>query len=387
MTTLSVQTEQAQVSPTSGLQEAVDALGPAGGVLNVPAGEYLLRRPLLLPSRVTIRGEGAATILRLPEPRVTLLAADSGVDPLAVEVADAEMLRIGDAICLMEPRGNRWYYCRLLEVHEIDGASVVGRRLYGKTGMSYSASKEAAAVTAYPAIMVSNATDVSIESLAIEGAGTGPVRIGEYLMHEEFMHAAVIVHHSDRSRIRDITVRGTSTDGICVGGGLSSALVTGCVVEDCGGIGLHSGGGVQSAQFINNISRRNRSGFLFCQGNRHVICANNLVHHNAEDGIWGLDAADRFNVVANNVCHHNGRHGIEAEASISNTIQGNICRNNSQSEPGKYVGIRLSNHRGNLVTANLCGDDQETPTQLIGIQSVDPAGDNCIEGNLEEHDS
>ena len=44
------------LSPTSGLQEAIDALPASGGTVLLPAGVYPLRRSVLLRSNVTLRG-------------------------------------------------------------------------------------------------------------------------------------------------------------------------------------------------------------------------------------------------------------------------------------------------------------------------------------------
>ena len=43
-------------SPTGGIQEAIDTLGPAGGTVSIPAGEFLLRQPVRLSSNTTLQG-------------------------------------------------------------------------------------------------------------------------------------------------------------------------------------------------------------------------------------------------------------------------------------------------------------------------------------------
>lgn len=50
-------------SATSGIQEAIDALGERGGRVRIPAGEWRLRRSVVLPAKVSLVGDGPATTL------------------------------------------------------------------------------------------------------------------------------------------------------------------------------------------------------------------------------------------------------------------------------------------------------------------------------------
>ena len=45
-------------SASSGIQEAIDALGERGGRVRIPAGEWRLRRSIMLPDRVSLVGDG-----------------------------------------------------------------------------------------------------------------------------------------------------------------------------------------------------------------------------------------------------------------------------------------------------------------------------------------
>ena len=56
-------------SPTGGIQEAIDALPPNGGVVVLPPGTYLLRQAVVLHNHVTLRGAGGRTILTRGRPR------------------------------------------------------------------------------------------------------------------------------------------------------------------------------------------------------------------------------------------------------------------------------------------------------------------------------
>ena len=384
--TVNVKPVAPESSPTSGIQEAVDALPPEGGIVHIPAGRYTLRRQVLLRSRVVLRGEGEGTVLTRVPLFVSPLTETPEPGSNAVRLKDTGPLRSGDQIGVWSPSPpleEAWLYkgynMRYLAVERVDADGTVhGRKLFGKDEKCYRVEHGAHAVNIFPAIFIAEAEGVTIESLTIDGGFDSPPIVKD---DADFMCAAVLQHQSARCRILNVTVRRWNADGICLGGGSSDTFVSGCVCEDNFGIGLHPGGGIRSVRFIGNVSRRNDYGLLFCQGNRNVTVSDNHIHHNRKHGIWGLGDPDRYCVVRGNCVHDNGWHGIEATGAVGNVIQGNICRNNSQAEPGKYAGIHLERHKDNLVHGNLCLDDQEVPTQADGIVSINAAGPNLIDDN------
>lgn len=175
-------------------------------------------------------------------------------------------------------------------------------------------------------------------------------------------------------------MRNWPSDGIGVQNG--SATISGCIAENCRGPGLHPGTGLTFSSWTNNVSRNNTTdGFYFCLHVVNAVVEANLFHGNRRHGLGGLAEPDRCNAVTGNACAENGEHGIEALRAVGNSIQGNICRNNSQNRPAKFAGIYLEEHRDNVVTDNVCIDDQDEPTQLKGIVSIKPAGHNVIAQN------
>jgi len=348
----------------------------------------VIRRPIFPKGGTVVRGSGATTVLSRPPFFVSRIAETTSVDPTAAVIsADPSALQVGDAVVLWEPypaKGMRWGHgCRYLIIERIVGRRVEGICIYGQDGIDYRKENNARLASNYPAFFLRGAPRVVLESLTIDGGFTG---IGEGVAEKDtgdFFQAAILVSGgSDDCRIRDVTVRGWFADGICVDGGVTGVSVTGCLVERCANIGLHPGGGCQLAQFIGNISRHNRYGFLFCQGNRNVICANNAVHDNHCHGIWGLDANDQGCVVAHNCCYNNGWHGIEATGCANCVIEGNICRSNSRAMPGVFAGIHLENHQNCVVTGNLCYDDQKHATQATGLRELTPKGGNVVANNV-----
>ena len=96
---------------------------------------------------------------------------------------------------------------------------------------------------------------------------------------------------------------------------------------------------------------------------------------------WCKAFADRYNVVTGNVCEANGQHGIDASGGSENSIASNICLNNSQGQPGRYVGICLRDTTHATVTGNRCLDDQKRPTQTQGIHESGKSDYNLFAAN------
>ena len=63
-------------SMTCGLEDAVASLPETGGRVRIPAGTYLLRKTLYIPSRVSLVGDGPATVLKIEPLLVAYLAKD-----------------------------------------------------------------------------------------------------------------------------------------------------------------------------------------------------------------------------------------------------------------------------------------------------------------------
>ena len=60
-------------SPTAGIQDAVDALPAAGGIVYIPAGTYAIIRSITLRSGVRIYGEGGQTKIIRRDPYLQVL--------------------------------------------------------------------------------------------------------------------------------------------------------------------------------------------------------------------------------------------------------------------------------------------------------------------------
>ena len=101
-------------SPTSGIQEAIDALGENGGIVTIPPGEYLLRRSIRVRSNVTLQGAGEETVLRKVAQLGSKLAAPADAESRSVRVQDATGFREGDEIGLFDQTTVGWLHVHFL---------------------------------------------------------------------------------------------------------------------------------------------------------------------------------------------------------------------------------------------------------------------------------
>jgi parallel beta-helix repeat protein len=85
------------------IREALLRLRASGGTLQIEAGEYLVRRTILVPPGVTVRGT-SETILRLPSPVLTTRAARVGATELRVQ--DSSVFLPGTTIDILPPAGH-----------------------------------------------------------------------------------------------------------------------------------------------------------------------------------------------------------------------------------------------------------------------------------------
>ena len=362
-------------STTAGIQEAVDSLPKSGGSVYLPAGRYRLRRSVELRSRVRLHGEGPATVVLRPKEVVTLLAKNAHGESRTLHLKNSRGLRPGDEIHVGDDECEGWWASHC-EIKQVIGKRLSLEVLWGERRRRFLTGRRAFAANWFPAFWLRDIQDVTVEDLTIDG-GIRKHRRAKC----DFVVAAVHSRECRNVRVLNVTVRNWPGDGIGLQAG-RGGLVSGCVAENCAGYGFHPGTGVTESIWSDNCARGcTRDGFFFCLRVTHSTVRGSVFTGNGGHGIGGLSDPDCCNVVAGNVCADNGMHGIDADRAIGNTIQGNVCRNNSRSAPGKYAGILLSKHRDNVVTGNVCIDDAPEHTQLRGLVEKRPAGSNIVKDN------
>ncbi|NUQ65332.1 MAG: right-handed parallel beta-helix repeat-containing protein [Pirellulales bacterium] len=375
-------------STTCGIQEAVNALPPEGGVVTVPPGRYVMRQSVVLRPHVTVQGSGSSTILTRPAEVYSKLARPARKGDTAVEVQSSQGFRPGDQVAVFDDVMHGWYMGHAILAKVEPGRLALAAPIEnGHPDGVYSLERSAAVVNYFPFFRASTmhfgppVADVAVLDLTLDGnlaENPGP--------WTDFTLSAIHFANVSDGLIRGVTVRGSVGDGIGVQGGRDNRVES-CLVEECRGHGFHPGTSLSGATFSGNIGRNNGGdGLYFCCQVVGITVTGNLFHGNKRSGIGGLGAgcgtSDSFNVVANNVCRENALWGIEAGGGRNNVISGNVCVDNSQSSPGRYSGIIISDSTHTLVTGNRCGSEAEKPAQKFGIEESGASDHNLFTGNL-----
>jgi parallel beta-helix repeat protein len=379
-------------SPTSGIQEAIDALPPSGGVVTIPAGEYLLRQSIRVGSNVTLQGAGTATVLGKTKQAGSKLAAAVGEQERSLRVESAAGLTVGDEIGIFDHATVGWLHAHAI-IKEIRGDELLLNR---RVGRAFDPAKGGAVINYFPAISGRDVSKVVLKDLTIDGQAAenpGPALVCERPKGTPqdlgFTFAAVDLIRVADSRVENVRVKGWPADGIsvqgqgAVQGKYRGNVVTKCYVENCRGPGFHAGGRLEDSEFVNNEARHNLGdGFYFCAWVTRITVRNNKFIGNQANGVGGLgDSGDIDNVVEGNLCEANGKAGIFLWDGERNTVKNNTCVNNSQSSPGRFSGIVLTATSGSIVSGNCCLDNQPTKTQKHGIEELANCRGNTVTGN------
>lgn len=358
---------------TGGIQEAIDALPRGGGEVYVPPGTYLLRRSIWLRNNVAIRGAGPATVLRRPAEVATPITAAADRGATSVQVEDPSIFEIGQDVSIYADGVHGWY-STTVPIVAIEGNTLTLQRGLNRP---VEPAANAAANNSFPMVTAEHVRDISIRDLSIDG-GAGRPNTGV----KDFTWAAIHLYDCTDARIEGCWIRNYICDGISVQGG-RGATVSGNIIENCRGHGMHPGTGLADSVWINNISRENTNdGLFFCMRVRHSVVSNNVLANNGGHGIGHIGGGgDKYNVVSNNTCVGNGASGIHVFDGSDNVITGNLCLNNSQSQPGRWPGIAVIKSTDTVISGNRCLDDQETKTQAAGIAESDESDFNLFTGN------
>lgn len=360
------------ISPTAGIQEAIDALGRRGGRVYLPAGTYVLRRAVVPRDGVTLCGDGEATVLTAPPPRFVALASDAKAGSRSIVCRDEADIRPGDAVAVLDDERFMSHGTHAT----VQAASGKRVKLSVPIGRTLKVAANARAVLFAPAIFAREAAGFAVQSLTIQGPRgyRGPAC--------DFTFSAIELVDCRRVRITDCSVHDWPSDGISVQGGCD-VQVTQCQAHRCAGHGLHPGTNLGRSVWSHNISTHNGGdGFFFCAGVHHTVCANNVLNFNGR-GIGGVgNGGDHHNIISGNIIVGSRRMGISATTGEEHVISGNIIMNNSRQKAGQFPGIVLTDFRRGLIQGNRLADDQKRKTQWAGIVEAGSSDQNVITGNL-----
>jgi parallel beta-helix repeat protein len=360
------------------LQAAVDyiaALG--GGIVDVGAGEYLMRDSLHVRSFVTVRGTPGKTILRKADGAVSPLALDGDYGEEQVTVVDPAGFQVGDGIAVWDSDAGGFY-------------TTVGR-ITGRNGNTFSISrslnadcmvdKKAKAVLVFPIVSGCDIEGARVENLIIEGNKEHNISLNGC------RGGGIYLYRGFGTVIANCTVRNFNGDGISFQQS-NDVKVENCLSEGNTSLGLHPGSGSQRPTVKDCIARNNgEDGLFLCWRVRHGTFENNLLEGNGRYGI-SIGHKDSDNLLRKNSVRGNKEEGIyfrnesEGMAGHRNTLEENVIENNGQSREVAAIRVRGEtrdiNLKNNTIRDSRQGGEKK---QTIGIQLDEKAGPVSLQQN------
>lgn len=157
------------------IQTVIDAASAAGGgIVVLAAGTFLIKRPLWLPSKVTLAGVGrGATTITRPSTVKTLLTANAAAGATSVTVTDATGFEVGGPIHLSDTTSFEWLSTQGT-ITGISGNTITFTNAegLGRTGLdgALQTARSATAYTSFPMLRnVEGSTEIVIRDLTLDG--------------------------------------------------------------------------------------------------------------------------------------------------------------------------------------------------------------------------
>ena len=320
-------------SATSGIQQAIDALGPEGGAVHIPAGRFVLSAPITLPTDrpVALLGEGAATVLVADDEYTLTLATDANARDTAILVNEASAVKPGDFLWIKSDRFRKWEATRVT-VKAIEGQTV---RLNGRLNRNYTVAEHAVAIHSFPIIYGMKVRDVLIRDLNVVGS----LRQAAFQGFGKWYANPTILVYGKRARVIDVDVEDSPSDAISLQQN-GRYVVRGCRVRNAAQMGIHIGGNATEVVISSNtIQQAGVWGIYLCNGAQQVAIADNLVldvglHETAKGPVqweYGGNQPLRENpgfrrFAWNYACAAIGGLGGGGKTDRHNTISGNVIR-------------------------------------------------------------
>lgn len=311
------------------IQEAVDALGAAGGEVLVAEGVYTLTRAVALDGveGVTLRGMGAGTVLRVADKVEKPLASDAAAGLRTLVVSDGSAFQPGQHICVRDTA-----HSEVNRVESVEGDTLT---MVSALANSYEVSAGARAYTCHSAIWITGASArVRVTNLLVDGN-----RLNQEFGRTGYYPAE---HQGDGVRVSDgcegvlldhLWVKSAAAHGVCLGG-------VGHRVESC------------------------------------------ECWDNAYDGVNAEPSCDQI-LIAHNYCHDqvdwNGvQFGYSTYATGSAVIAGNVLVNNHQ-------GVAAQGGSDVEIVGNLIKDSRFDGVELYDVDRFTVSG-NLITGAADLSD-
>jgi len=308
-------------NPAQGMQAAIDALPPNGGVVVLPAGEFLMRRHLRLRSGVTLRGQGYdKTVLHhapVHETKVRRVEQQGGSCRVTVE--DASKFRVGDAVCF----GRSWSHVGGSDVNQPGRDHVITALAGNVLTVSGTAPKRPRTLkNFFPLVFCVVGEYAEVKDLTLRGPASGPGGGG-------FNTCPVAFGCLYGARVHRVNIEGFPADGVSVQFA-GDALVTDNTVTGTGA-GFHPGTRTQRFLWARNLSVGNRTGLYFCFSNE-----NGIFFQNTLDNFTGYPGVgDVFNLFAHNELKKGMGIGVGYAGLFFHNVMPTLATAAAPTDPGR----------------------------------------------------
>ncbi len=348
-----------------------------GGVLQILPGVYTMHNALYLHPNLTVRGTGAATVLRKAPGFRTDLVRDSDWYEARVAVRDAGGFSAGCGVML---RAFRTSDGRMEVVRDtvtaVEGNLVsLSTRIYKNMWLE----ERATLATIFPILTAEEGVhDVRVENLVLDGNSEENEEInGNY-------SGAVFLQRCHRYRFSNVTARNYNGDGfsfqVC-----DDFVFENCVSERNANLGFHPGSGSQRPAFRNCRSTGNSQGIFFCWGVSDGLAENCICSDNLDFGI-SIGHRDTDNRIQNCTIERNHKVGVlfrepqtEFRGAHRNVVASCRIRDNGFAAEGAGVDILGETHQVEIRNCRI--EDTGESRQKIGIRIGDRANDIVVDGN------
>jgi parallel beta-helix repeat protein len=363
------------------LQAAVDYVaGLGGGTVEIGPGEFLMRDSLHLRAHVTVRGQGAETILRKAAGVTSALELDGDFGEEQITIGDPAGIQVGDGVAIWDNRAG--------------GFHTTVARIIGRNGNTFAlslplnadcmVSEGAQAATVFPVISGYHLEGVRVENLTIEGNREANSHLNGC------RGGGIFLYRCPGAVISGCRVRNYHGDGISFQQS-NDVTVLDCVSEGNSSLGLHPGSGSQRPLIKGCIARANgEDGLFLCWRVKHGLFEGNTLEGNGRFGI-SIGHKDTDNLLRGNRVLANGEDGIffreetEGMAGHRNRLVDNVIENNGNRRDA--AGIRVRGETDGLVLeGNVIRDTRPEGQrrQVVGIRLEQKVGEVTMRGNRIE---
>lgn len=296
------------------IQSALDAAKAAGGgTVFVPAGTYLIKRPLILGSKVTLQGAGrGVTTITKPATIKSLLTANASAAATSVTVASSAGFVIGGPIHLYDTSSVEWLATQG-RITNIVGNDITFTDDTGAPGLdgSLQTSRTATATTSFPLLRNDlQSVSITVRDLTLDQVKNANDPTGAVT---DFTIATIHWVETYFSLVENCDLLNASGDAYSDqaqdGTGITPAAnlikttknaIRGCRIRSASRHGVHlgtcmNGGWVQN----NEITSCGGYAFFYCAYVTNTIASGNLIEL-CNYGFAGIDFRDTENVIANN---------------------------------------------------------------------------------------